>query len=208
MDVTVTTTWPVRRCRARCTRTSRRAGEQRRRLSAAGAIPPVDAGVLAADVRRQPSPRLCRHQGVRAVHDRSEAWQHRHRALRGGDARLPKGSRVRRHEGGRCALHHVPVRRLGAPRHPRQRHRHRPGSDPTGRLPDRLRGRRAVVGVLGTRRKSGLARGSGTGAFFLASDQSAFVTGHNIPVDGGTKAGGGWLFSPREERFVNRSRHL
>ncbi len=45
-------------------------------------------------------------------------------------------------------------------------------------------------------------------ALFLASDLSAFVTGHNVPVDGGTKAGGGWFWSPTENRFVNRPRAL
>jgi NAD(P)-dependent dehydrogenase (short-subunit alcohol dehydrogenase family) len=41
-------------------------------------------------------------------------------------------------------------------------------------------------------------------ALFLASDLSSFVTGHNIPTDGGTKAGGGWFYSPTARRFVNR----
>ena len=62
------------------------------------------------------------------------------------------------------------------------------------------------MGVVGAGRAGGVDQARV--ALFLAYDQSAFVTGHNIPVDGGTKAGGGWLFSPREDRFVNRSRNL
>jgi NAD(P)-dependent dehydrogenase (short-subunit alcohol dehydrogenase family) len=45
-------------------------------------------------------------------------------------------------------------------------------------------------------------------ALFLASDLASFVTGHNIPVDGGTRAGGGWFWSPTERRFVNRPKTL
>ena len=42
---------------------------------------------------------------------------------------------------------------------------------------------------------------------FFASDRASFVTGHDIPVDGGTKAVDGWLFSFEKGRFVNRSRN-
>jgi NAD(P)-dependent dehydrogenase (short-subunit alcohol dehydrogenase family) len=39
---------------------------------------------------------------------------------------------------------------------------------------------------------------------FLASEQSRFVTGHTIPTDGGTLAGGGWFWSPSRRRWTNR----
>jgi NAD(P)-dependent dehydrogenase (short-subunit alcohol dehydrogenase family) len=45
-------------------------------------------------------------------------------------------------------------------------------------------------------------------ALFLASDLAGYVTGHTIPVDGGTRAGGGWFYSPAEGRFVNRPSSL
>jgi NAD(P)-dependent dehydrogenase (short-subunit alcohol dehydrogenase family) len=41
---------------------------------------------------------------------------------------------------------------------------------------------------------------------FLASDLSAFVTGHTIPTDGGTGAAGGWFRSARrpDRQWTNR----
>jgi NAD(P)-dependent dehydrogenase (short-subunit alcohol dehydrogenase family) len=45
-------------------------------------------------------------------------------------------------------------------------------------------------------------------AVFLASDLARFVTGLNVPVDGGTHAYGGWFWSPTLRRFTNRPPNL
>jgi NAD(P)-dependent dehydrogenase (short-subunit alcohol dehydrogenase family) len=50
----------------------------------------------------------------------------------------------------------------------------------------------------------GLPEDQADAALFLASDLSRFVTGHTLPTDGGTLAGGGWFWSPAQRRWTNR----
>jgi short-subunit dehydrogenase len=51
-------------------------------------------------------------------------------------------------------------------------------------------------------------RVNGIGPDLTQTPQVDYVTGHNVPVDGGTLAGGGWCYSPAEGRFVNRPKTL
>jgi 2-hydroxycyclohexanecarboxyl-CoA dehydrogenase len=44
----------------------------------------------------------------------------------------------------------------------------------------------------------GLAEDQANAVLFLASSLSGFITGHTIPVDGGTAAAGGWYRSQRK----------
>ena len=44
----------------------------------------------------------------------------------------------------------------------------------------------------------GVAQDQARAVLFLASEQSGFITGHTIPVDGGTAAAGGWYRSQRK----------
>jgi len=46
--------------------------------------------------------------------------------------------------------------------------------------------------------RMGLPDDQALAILFLASDMSAFVTGHTIPTDGGTAAAGGWFRSSRQ----------
>ncbi len=39
---------------------------------------------------------------------------------------------------------------------------------------------------------------------FLASDDARFVTGHTIPVDGGTLAASGWFVRADDQGWTNR----
>jgi len=54
--------------------------------------------------------------------------------------------------------------------------------------------------------RMGLAEDQARVILFLASDLSAFVTGHTIPTDGGTGAAGGWFRSSRrpDREWTNR----
>ncbi|MGA7054241.1 MAG: SDR family oxidoreductase [Mycobacterium sp.] len=54
--------------------------------------------------------------------------------------------------------------------------------------------------------RMGLAEDQAGVILFLASDLSAFVTGHTIPTDGGTGAAGGWFRSSRrpDREWTNR----
>ncbi len=50
----------------------------------------------------------------------------------------------------------------------------------------------------------GLPEDQADPVLFLASELSRFVTGHTLPTDGGSLAGGGWFWSPSRRRWVNR----
>jgi NAD(P)-dependent dehydrogenase (short-subunit alcohol dehydrogenase family) len=50
----------------------------------------------------------------------------------------------------------------------------------------------------------GTAEDHGNVAVFLASNQSSFITGHTIPVDGGTLASSGWFKKEGEMSWTNR----
>ena len=52
--------------------------------------------------------------------------------------------------------------------------------------------------------RMGLPEDQADAVLFLASDLSRFVTGHTLPTDGGSLAGGGWFWSPARRRWVNR----
>jgi NAD(P)-dependent dehydrogenase (short-subunit alcohol dehydrogenase family) len=68
-------------------------------------------------------------------------------------------------------------------------------------VPPELRDRWAVWAPVG---RHGTPDDQAEVIAFLASDAARFVTGHCIPTDGGTLAGGGWFRVPGTGRWTNR----
>lgn len=68
-------------------------------------------------------------------------------------------------------------------------------------VPDDLADRWPIWAPVG---RSGTPEDQAEVIAFLASDAARFITGHCIPTDGGTLAGGGWFRIPGSGRWTNR----
>ena len=187
----------------------RRAGEQRRRLPAAGAVLAIVAGVVAAMYDDQPAPRVRRDARLPRPDDRARRRLDRQRALGRGHARLSRRAGLRRDEGGgrRASPPTSPSTwaatasgsTASAPTSPRPR---RSTTSPDTRRP-RTSGRRG--------RRSGGWAGRRTRRGWRCSSPPTSARSSPATTSRSTAApwpAGGWFYSPTEGRFVNRPRTL